>query len=182
MMARKSTGKRLRFRVFERDGFVCQYCGKYPPEVILHVDHIVPVSKGGENEIENLLTACADCNLGKATFELGKFPKQVGKNVEDVQERYEQLKAFFKFQKKLSSLKECFFDEIYDYWIEVWDTELTQQGKSGLKTFLKNHSIDEIKEAIDISCTKIMDDPDRGFRYMCGVLHQMRKNRKINRE
>jgi len=48
--------KRLRFEVFKRDRFVCQYCGGQPPEVILVVDHIEPVAGGGANSIDNLIT------------------------------------------------------------------------------------------------------------------------------
>jgi hypothetical protein len=63
---RKSTGKRLRFEVFKRDHFTCQYCGAQPPDVVLVADHITPVAAGGGNEIENLITACEACNQGKA--------------------------------------------------------------------------------------------------------------------
>lgn len=63
---RKPVGKRLRFSIFERDGFVCYYCGARPPEVELHIDHIRPVVAGGTNDPDNLVAACADCNLGKA--------------------------------------------------------------------------------------------------------------------
>lgn len=65
-MARKSTGKRLRFEVFKRDGFTCRYCGSQPPEVVLVLDHVVPVSEGGESSALNLLTACEACNQGKS--------------------------------------------------------------------------------------------------------------------
>ena len=58
--------KRLRFAIFNRDGFTCKYCGRQSDSVTMHVDHILPVSKGGTNDMENLLTACSDCNLGKA--------------------------------------------------------------------------------------------------------------------
>lgn len=57
--------KTLRFKVFERDEFTCQYCGKKPPKVVLEVDHIYPKSKGGTDDILNLITACLDCNRGK---------------------------------------------------------------------------------------------------------------------
>lgn len=70
-MARKSTGKRLRFEVFKRDLFTCQYCGARPPDVVLVVDHIDPVSLGGETAIDNLITACEACNGGKADIPLG---------------------------------------------------------------------------------------------------------------
>lgn len=56
----------MRFKVFERDGFTCQYCGARPPDVRLHVDHIFPRSKGGRWELDNLRTACEACNIGKS--------------------------------------------------------------------------------------------------------------------
>jgi len=62
-------GLKLRFKIFNRDGFACQYCGRSPrkdPSVILHADHIIPISKKGGNGEENMITACRECNLGKA--------------------------------------------------------------------------------------------------------------------
>lgn len=64
----------MRFNVLKRDAFTCQYCGRTPPEVVLHVDHIVPESEGGRDELDNLLTACADCNLGKSAQPLQNLP------------------------------------------------------------------------------------------------------------
>ena len=55
----------LRFEVLQRDGFRCTYCGRRSPEVVLHIDHVHPWSKGGPTTLDNLRTACADCNLGK---------------------------------------------------------------------------------------------------------------------
>jgi HNH endonuclease len=68
-MRRQSTGKRLRFRILERDGFRCCYCGRSPnedPDVILNVDHVTPVAEGGRDHEDNLTTSCRDCNFGKA--------------------------------------------------------------------------------------------------------------------
>ncbi len=59
---------RLRFRILMRDGFTCSKCGRSPMKekgVELHVDHIIPWSKGGETILENLETKCQKCNLGK---------------------------------------------------------------------------------------------------------------------
>lgn len=64
-MTRKPLSKKIRFRVFQRDNFTCQYCGRSAPDVELHVDHIYPVTHGGGDEMSNLITSCADCNLGK---------------------------------------------------------------------------------------------------------------------
>lgn len=54
-----------RFFVLSRDRFTCQYCGAKAPDVTLHIDHVIPYSRGGTSSPENLKTACADCNLGK---------------------------------------------------------------------------------------------------------------------
>ena len=60
---------RLRFKVLQRDNFKCCACGASPAKdasVELHVDHILPWSKGGETVFENLQTLCSKCNLGKS--------------------------------------------------------------------------------------------------------------------
>ncbi len=62
---RQAIGKRLRFRIFERDKFTCHYCGRCPPEVRLVIDHVMPVVEEGITDEENLVTACHDCNSGK---------------------------------------------------------------------------------------------------------------------
>jgi 5-methylcytosine-specific restriction endonuclease McrA len=58
----------VRYQVFSRDNSRCRRCGATPQShgVSLHVDHIVPVSKGGKTEMNNLQTLCEDCNLGKS--------------------------------------------------------------------------------------------------------------------
>lgn len=67
---REDIGTKRRFNVLSRDRFTCQYCGRKPPEVVLNCDHIHPVSKGGGNEMENLITSCEACNLGKGATRL----------------------------------------------------------------------------------------------------------------
>jgi hypothetical protein len=51
--------------VFRRDNYTCTYCGADGDEYVLHCDHIVPISRGGPNVIENLTTACDYCNCSK---------------------------------------------------------------------------------------------------------------------
>lgn len=65
----RSINLRLRFKVLARDSFTCQTCGASPAKrdnVELHVDHVVPWSKGGLTEESNLQTKCSNCNLGKS--------------------------------------------------------------------------------------------------------------------
>ena len=61
----------LRYKILKRDNFKCCACGASPakdPNVELHVDHIIPWSKGGETEEDNLQTLCSMCNLGKSNL------------------------------------------------------------------------------------------------------------------
>lgn len=57
---------RLRYMVLKRDGNRCQICGRTVNDgVKLHIDHIIPVSKGGKTTLSNLRVLCDMCNMGK---------------------------------------------------------------------------------------------------------------------
>lgn len=67
---KRNVSERLRYRVLARDLFKCVLCGRSPasePGVKLHVDHILPFSKGGQTKIENLRSVCNRCNWGKGS-------------------------------------------------------------------------------------------------------------------
>ena len=61
--------KSHRWRILERDGFRCAYCGASAREdgVRLHIDHVVPISRGGEDVAGNVLICCKPCNLSKGS-------------------------------------------------------------------------------------------------------------------
>ncbi len=59
----KSRWEPLRQTVFQRDDFTCAYCGVRGGR--LECDHVIPISRGGTNEVDNLVTACCDCNRSK---------------------------------------------------------------------------------------------------------------------
>jgi 5-methylcytosine-specific restriction endonuclease McrA len=64
---------KTRWNVLERDNFRCRYCGRYAIEgIVLHVDHVNPKSNGGEYVMENLVTACHVCNIGKRDKVIGR--------------------------------------------------------------------------------------------------------------
>lgn len=62
-----AVSKRTRYEVLRRDNHACRYCGAMAPEAKLTVDHVLPVALGGSDEPGNLVTACRDCNAGKAS-------------------------------------------------------------------------------------------------------------------
>lgn len=65
---------KVRFAVFDRDNWRCVYCGKTSAEATLHVDHKTSVANGGDDSMENLATACEECNLGKGAANV-VFPR-----------------------------------------------------------------------------------------------------------
>ena len=63
---RKLMTPALRKEIMERDNYTCQICGKRMPDGVgLHIDHIVPISKGGKTVPSNLQVLCSKCNLSK---------------------------------------------------------------------------------------------------------------------
>ena len=68
----RKISEKLRYQVLKRDNFKCCACGASPaknPSVELHIDHIIPYSKGGETTLDNLQTLCSKCNIGKSDSE-----------------------------------------------------------------------------------------------------------------
>ena len=88
MAARKIFTAAERFRVLERDGFCCVYCGKSAVDgvclsVAFHLDHVYPRSRGGSDLMSNLATACSDCNAGKGDSVLSQLPPGLDDSVEN---------------------------------------------------------------------------------------------------
>ena len=151
-MERKNLSKKLRFEVYKRDNFTCQYCGRKAPDVILNIDHIVPVSKGGTNEILNLITSCFDCNNGKSNIPLSEESVLNKQRIqlEQLQERREQIEMMFEWKKSLDHLGDFTTDLLVEY-VEskISPYTLNESGQRTLSVLLKKHDINEIFDAID---------------------------------
>ncbi len=61
----------LRLSVFQRDNYTCVYCGVKPES--LHCDHVIPYSRGGSNDLDNLATSCPSCNKSKGSKMLSEW-------------------------------------------------------------------------------------------------------------
>lgn len=66
--------KRIREEVFKRDNFTCRYCSSKGKG--LHCDHKTPISRGGSNDMSNLVTACDYCNRAKSKKTVAEFLKR----------------------------------------------------------------------------------------------------------
>jgi len=144
---RKPLSKAVRFEVFKRDHFKCQYCGAVAPDVLLHVDHISPVYEGGTDDITNLITACQNCNLGKSKTPLHKNTvlEKSRLQLEILQERREQLELMMEWQRGLRDLDGRKVDELADYWSElVQPFALNETGRATLRKMLKRFALEEI--------------------------------------
>lgn len=60
----------IRVSILNRDKYKCVFCGRNSKQIELEVDHIIPFSKGGSNDLSNLQTLCFDCNRGKGARQL----------------------------------------------------------------------------------------------------------------
>jgi hypothetical protein len=154
MATRESISKKARFEVFKRDNFTCQYCGAKAPDVILHVDHINPVSKGGGNDILNLITACAGCNGGKSDRLLSdrsEIEKQRGQ-LEELNERRQQLEWMLEWRDQLERVE----DDTLTALVRDWEGRATgyginDHGRRNLTKWLKRFSVEELLNAIKLA-------------------------------
>lgn len=163
MAKRKAISKRVRFEVFKRDSFKCQYCGSSAPESILHIDHIKPVSKGGDNEIVNLVTACDSCNLGKSDKELSDNSAVVKQKdqLDEINEKREQLEMMLKWRESMKSINDDYADAIAKEINEYSTTRsISDHGRKSIKAWLKKYSLNEIFEAIEKSASTRFADKD----------------------
>lgn len=76
-----SMAGQVRQAVLDRDDYICRYCGRRSQT--MEVDHIIPVSQGGGSTLDNLVTACRECNRRKA----GRTPEEAGMEVLPVRTR-----------------------------------------------------------------------------------------------
>jgi len=117
-VTRKSLGNKVRFEVFKRDLFACQYCGASAPDVVLEVDHIHPVSKGGDNSLLNLVTSCEACNSGKSNRLLGDqtmLSKQKAE-LDRLEQRRSQLVMLMEWRRELAGFAEFRLDLMSRLW------------------------------------------------------------------
>lgn len=187
---RKSISKKTRFEVFKRDAFTCQYCGKKAPDVVLTIDHIEPVSKGGVNNLLNYITACQDCNSGKSNRRLSDHSiiEKQRKQVEDLQEKREQLEMMFEWQKGLLNIESETIKQLSGYWMGlVPGYYLNESGEAELRRLVKQFSVNEIIDAMVIVTSRYLDfDGERytkksvenAWKKISGVCWLRRKEQK----
>ena len=178
---RKSLSKSIRFEVFKRDSFTCQYCGRTAPDVVLEVDHIIPVAKGGDNSLTNLITACFDCNRGKRDKKLtdSQSMKIQKEELDRLNKRKEQLEMMAKWKLELFDIENQEVDKIIDLINETMciNISLTDCGRKNLKKHIKEYGFNEILECAMIAFEQY-EDVEIAFSKISGIA----RNRKMQSE
>ena len=70
-LERQKLTPKVRYKILKRDNYSCNLCGRTATSnVVLHVDHKIPIANGGKTVESNLWVLCEECNLGKGTRSL----------------------------------------------------------------------------------------------------------------
>lgn len=118
-MQRKTISPKVRFQILNRDNFECKYCWlKAGNGIQLQVDHIVPVSNWWTSDINNLITSCFECNIGK-------WKKQIENSSSEI------LKI------KLDQNVKKWIDTFFSIWNEAWFWVVDKKTIVLLSIFLK---------------------------------------------
>ena len=180
MAERKPLSKKTRFEVFKRDSFTCQYCGRSAPDVILEVDHIIPVAEGGKNDMVNLVTSCRDCNSGKGKRKLSDksaIQKQK-KQLDDINAAREQTEMLIEWKRTLLELENTQIEAIEDLMKVVDDeTFFTDQGRKNMKSLIRKFGFSEVYDAAEIAFN-YYKDVEIAFNKIGGICYNRRKYRK----
>lgn len=186
---------RTRFEVFKRDRFTCAYCGRTPPEVLLHVDHVVPKAAGGSDDITNLITSCQTCNLGKSArlLEEGTAPVVGKATIEELQERIDQAKAYMDAVSGLQAVQQDQVATVIAAWAKAYRATLEEREtgfvwvlaangrwpeERSIRRFLRSLPLDLVLEAVDIAAGRFDRPSDDARRYFYGVCQRMFRERR----
>jgi hypothetical protein len=152
---RKNISKKIRFEIFKRDKFTCQFCGNSAPNSILEIDHLKPVFKGGDNSILNLITSCYECNRGKSARVLSDdsiLKKQLNQ-LEILEEKRQQLQLLQKWKDDLAKVDSQyikFYEDLFKK-LSKLPYVLNDLGKSDIIKLRKKFSDEEIIDAVETS-------------------------------
>jgi len=179
-----AVSKKLRFEVFKRDRFTCQYCGKRPPGVILEADHIVPKKDGGQDTIANLTTSCFECNRGKGANGLGDVAPaldelEVLASVQEMLERKRALTQEVRAASQLRKAEKSAIALVHDCWVEEFGEDDADGvfDENSVRMFLRSLSVDDVRSAVSRASLQLDRKPYSSplgiWKYFCGICWNM---------
>lgn len=127
--------------------------------------------------MDNLVTACVDCNLGKGARSLTAIPQALAEKAADVAEREEQLRGY---QQILEARRRRLEEETLDILVFIYPPSYAIPNDEFLSTrkFIEKLGFDEVREAAEVAMAAPVHYRSR-FRYFCGVC--WRKIRELSK-
>jgi hypothetical protein len=161
-----SVTKKKRFEILSRDGFACVYCGQKGDSVKLEIDHVIPKSKGGSNEIGNLVTACFECNRGKSTRLLSEATTVdiVVRNNERVVSMAESETAKIRAVRAAKRELSKFIRELEAYFSDC----ILQRESKTVRFFLSELGPSVVMDSAEIASCRRSASVAR-WKYFCGI-------------
>jgi hypothetical protein len=172
MAERRKISPRTRFEIFKRDGFSCRYCGRKSPEVILELDHIVPVAENGSDDPMNLATSCYECNSGKNAVPLGQV--MTGDDPHDraveILEKERQLREYEEVRRAQEERKLRDWKYITDRF------QFSDDDAPYIRRALDQFSVFDVAEALSIAIDRT-GGRWNFIKYFCGIIRRWREER-----
>lgn len=164
----------LRFEIFKRDSFTCRYCGQTPPSAILEIDHVIPLSAGGDDDPVNLVTSCFLCNRGKSARLLSDVPQErsIAEKAGEIAEQELQIASYnhWRAQQKVREDKEL--QSLLNLWSRKWGDRYWEN--STVRRFLKKLGVVELREILEIVSERTQKREGMGWDrcawlFLCGI-------------
>lgn len=157
-------GKSLRFEIFARDGFICQYCGQRPPDTVLEVDHIHPRSRGGTDDVINLVTSCYDCNRGKRAKVLNQIAPRPDADLAflQIQQELAEARRFLKAKRARDKANKELCDALGGTWARCLTTGIVPSEKIFIP-WINRYGAEAVEKAIKSAIPAYMSGR---FQYM----------------
>ena len=148
-------------------------------EVVLQVDHIKPVSRGGTNNAMNLITSCNPCNQGKGANLLDDNTalERQRKQLEELNEKREQLEMMMKWREGLIDIAEKEVEAVDDLLSRLTDYSFSEYGKKNIKKHIRKHGLSTVLDALEDSHSQYYDDnepeasTDKVIKYIPKICH-----------
>lgn len=183
MAKRKAIPEGLRHDIFKRDRFTCQYCGRTVPEVVLEIDHIKPVSKGGTNDSLNLITSCRACNRGKSNKLLSEntVVKKQQAQLEELAERKLQMEMLIEWHDEMSKIEELEVREVENILVTKANIAFNEVGKGWCRKWIKEFSFAEVLDATEKAIAYYYDgsqySAQKVLKKISGICYVARKQK-----
>lgn len=172
--------------MLRRDNFTCRYCGGEAPDVKLQVDHVLPTTLGGSDEPENLVTACADCNRGKAS--VAPDSPIVEDVAHDALRWRKAMEQAATIQAAHMERRDEYVDTFEERWLG-WGIDEDNGGRSPVprpddwrqsiaRFFDLGLDHDQLIEALLTAMQRDCIGAGEKFRYMCGVCWNILEERQ----